>query len=327
MKILSGDIGGTHTRLALLEVNHQQIEPLCEATLPSAEHASLASAVTSFLSAHNITCEHACFGIAGPVINQRCQTTNLPWVIDAKELADSLNIPQVWLINDLEANACGISALKEDDLLTLQTGDPQAEGNACIISAGTGLGEAGLYWDGARHRPFATEGGHTDFAPANALEYALLEYLQPQYERISWERILSGPGLIEIYRFLSHHHDNSQPTEFQEILDTPDPAAAISSRALDNSCPLCCEALHLFITLYGREAGNLALKQMATGGVFIGGGIAPKILPKLTTGPFLDAFNAKGRMTPLMRSMPVRVILNDRAALFGPALYAAEKYQ
>lgn len=324
MKILAGDIGGTHIRLALFEVDHQQPTCLHETTLRSAEHDSLAAAASTFQHTHDITCDSACFGVAGPVINQRCRTTNLPWVIDAKELATSLGIPQVWLMNDLEANAWGISALKEDELLTLQAGAPQATGNACIIAAGTGLGEAGLYWDGARHHPFATEGGHTDFAPRNALEYALLEYLTLHYRRVSWERILSGPGLIEIFRFLSHHR-NYRTSTLQEVLDAPDPAATISHRALENSCPLCHEALNLFTELYGTEAGNLALKQMATGGVYIGGGIAPKILPRLTAGPFLDAFNAKGRMAPLMKSIPVKVILNDRTALYGPALYMAAK--
>jgi len=323
VNILAGDIGGTNTRLAIFRFEQEQLKTLHESTLQSADHDSLASAVQCFLQQSDLPCDRACFGVAGPVINQQCQTTNLPWFIDATELSGILGMGQTWLINDLEANAWGIPALDKDDFLTLQEGDPDASGNACIISAGTGLGEAGLYWDGVRHHPFATEGGHTDFAPRNALEFALLEHLQQQHDRVSWERLISGPGLVEIYHFLHHYRDNMEPAGLKKITGHSDPAAMVSKQAMDGSCPLCHETLDLFVSLYGTEAGNLALKQMATGGVYIGGGIAPKILPKFSEGAFLGAFNAKGRMTPLMHSMPVKVILNDRAALYGPALYAA----
>ena len=322
MKILAGDIGGTNTRLALFEIESGQLQPLCEAVYPSAEFATLDVIVERFLESAGMACEQACFGLAGPVRNQRCQTTNLPWLVDAGAMEKALGLTKVWLINDLEATAWGISALVAEDFYTLQEGSPEAEGNRCIIAAGTGLGEAGIYWDGSHHRPFATEGGHADFAPRNALEFALLESLAQRFGHVSWERPISGPGLVDIYLFLLDYRKQAEPPWLAKALGEGNAAAAISTAALEDRCPVCTEVLNLFIELYGVEAGNLALKTMATGGVYIGGGIAPKILPKLKEGTFLQAFNAKGRMAPLLQTMPVHIILNDRAALYGPALYA-----
>ena len=322
VKILAGDIGGTHTRLALFEVESGRLHCLYEAVYPSAEHASLDAIVERFLESAGMACRLACFGLAGPVRNRRCKTTNLPWLVDAETMEKASGLARVWLINDLEATAWGIAGLGADDFHTLQKGDHKARGNRCVIAAGTGLGEAGLYWDGSRYRPFATEGGHADFAPRNALEFALLEYLGQRFGHVSWERLVSGPGLVAIYRFLKDYRKQAEPDWLTGALRQGDAAAVISSAALERRCPVCAEALDLFVEFYGAEAGNLALKHMATGGVYIGGGIAPKILPKLKEGGFLRAFNAKGRMEPLLQAMPVHVIVNDRAALYGPGLYA-----
>lgn len=323
MKVLAGDIGGTKTRLALCEVGDGRLAVQAEAVFPSAEHASLESIVQAFRAQTGACAEQACFGLAGPVREDRCRTTNLPWLVDARELERRLGLSQVWLINDLEANAWGIAALPSEDFYLLQAGEPVTTGNRCVIAAGTGLGQAGLVWDGARHRPFATEGGHTDFAPRSALEFALLEYLAQRYGHVSWERIVSGPGLVELCRFLCAQRKYVIPAWLAEAMRAGDAAAEIAAAGLERRCPLCAEALELFVSLYGAEAGNLALKHMATGGVYVGGGIAPKLLPKLREGGFLRAFQAKGRMAPLLEAMPLRIILNDRTALFGPALYAA----
>jgi glucokinase len=246
-------------------------------------------------------------------------------VVEAGRLARELGLERAGLINDLEANAWGIALLEARDVAVLQGGAPDASGNAAIISAGTGLGEAGLYWDGKEHRPFATEGGHTDFAPRNRLESELLEYLLKQFQRVSYERVVSGPGLLNIYRFLRDGGRAEEPPWLAEAMRQEDPPAVIAQAALDGKSELCVQALDLFVSLYGAEAGNLALKVLATGGVYLGGGIAPRIVQKLREPVFLDAFTFKGRMRALLQAMPVRVILNDRVALLGAARYATRR--
>jgi glucokinase len=321
--ILAGDIGGTHTRLAFLEEREGRLTAVAEETFASREHASLEAALRKFIAAHPLPIACACFGIAGPVGHGRCDATNLPWVVDSGVVARALDLKSVGLINDLEANAWGVAVLEAKDLVVLNEGAPGASGNAAIISAGTGLGEAGLYWDGRQHRPFATEGGHTDFAPRNRLEMDLLEYLLKEFPRVSYERVVSGPGLLNIYRFLRDTGRGEEPGWLARRMRGEDPAAVISQAALDGESDLCAQALDLFVWLYGAEAGNLALKVMATGGVFLGGGIAPRIIRKLEEPAFLNAFTAKGRMKPLLQAMPVRVILNDKTALLGAARFAA----
>ena len=321
--ILAGDIGGTNTRLAFVEERDGHLIPLVETTFPSREHASLEAVLRKFLAANPDPISSAAFGIAGPVRNGRCDATNIPWVVDAALLAKGLGLDQTGLINDLEANAWGLGALEPTDFAVLNTGAPDARGNAAIISAGTGLGQAGLYWDGRLHRPFASEGGHGDFAPRNELEIELLRYLLKQHQRVSTERVVSGPGLLNVYRFLRDTGRGEEPAWLAERMRQQDPSAVISQAALRRESALCEQALDLLVTLYGAEAGNLALKMMATGGVYLGGGIAPKILPKLQDPIFLNAFTAKGRLKPLMQAMPVRVILNDQTALLGAARYAA----
>ncbi len=323
MRVLSGDIGGTHTRLALFDTAGDALELVVQRTFASRNFAGLGDIVREFTAERQERCDRACFGIAGPVSGGRSETTNLPWVIEARQLESGLGIERVFLINDLEANAHGISELTGDDLVLLHEGAGEPEGNAAIISAGTGLGEAGLYWNGERFRPFATEGGHTDFAPQNELDIALLRYLQQRFGHVSWERVVSGPGLVSIFEFLRYQRDATVPAWLTERLATEDPAATISEAGLEGRCEVCVEALELFARYYGTEAGNLALKTMARSGVFLGGGIAPKIVRKLKTSAFVEPFSAKGRMRQLLVAMPVWVILNDRTALLGAARFAA----
>jgi glucokinase len=320
--ILAGDIGGTNTRLALLEERGGDLAPVVEDTFVSREHASFEVVLRKFIAAHPFPIGCACFGIAGPVRHGRCDATNLPWVVDSRLVSRELGLKSVGLINDLEANAWGIAALQAKDFTVLNEGTSEAAGNAAIISAGTGLGEAGLYWDGRQRRPFATEGGHADFAPRNHLEMELLDYLLKQFRRVSYERVVSGPGLLNIYHFLRDSGRGEEPPWLAERMRQQDPAAVISAAGLNGESELCVQALDLFVSLYGAEAGNLALKVMATGGVYLGGGIAPKIVQKLKDPVFLNAFTAKGRMKPLLQAMPVCVILNDKTALLGAARFA-----
>ncbi len=325
MQILAGDIGGTNTRLTLYHaLSHDRLEPLREATYPSPAFAGLEAILSQFLEGQAPDrIERACFGIAGPVIDQACDATNLPWQVSAQAIKQQFNFDATWLLNDLEANAWGIEALSDKDLFLLNPGKTRTGGNRSIISAGTGLGEAGIYWDGSHYRPFPSEGGHADFSPTNLLEYELMEWLAERYGHVSWERVVSGPGLENIYQFLIGYHQTAIPNWLQAEIGQQGVAPAISAAALSSRDPVCIESLDLFIEFYAREAGNHALKIMSSGGVYLGGGIAPRISPRLKEGTFLQAFFRKGRMQPLMEAMPVNVILNDKAALMGAARFAA----
>jgi glucokinase len=315
--ILAGDIGGTKTHLALFE-NGNCVH---EKKFASQEYAGLLQVVEEFLSLHPASIERACFGVAGPVVNGVSQTTNLPWKIDAVELAKGLKISQVFLINDLEAHAWGIRSLKPTQVLTLNEGNSAVLGNQALIAAGTGLGEAGLYWNGKTHLPFACEGGHADFAAQTELEMELLRYFKNIFEHVSYERVLSGAGLYHLYRFLIDMRLENEGEEFEEIAMSHDPAKVISEKALSKESRACMRALDWFVSLYGAEAGNLALKFLALGGLYIGGGIAPKILPAMQSGGFMKAFTAKGRFSSLLSAVPVRIILDDNTALLGAANY------
>ena len=325
MEVLAGDIGGTHSRLALFRVENQQLECLLEANYASQEWPSLESLLEQFVSDHSLQCRNACFGIAGPIRKGVCDVTSLPWLVDSRQLKQKFGFLQFDLINDLEANGWGISALSDDDFCELNPGTQNPTGNRSIISAGTGLGQAGLYWDGEQYRPFASEGGHADFSPGNEIEFALFLHLSRQYGHVSWERVVSGPGLVDIHQFLCSYHKQPVSEQLAIEMNRNDPAAVISQQALNGTDSLYQAALDLWVSCYAAEAGNHALKIMATGGVYLGGGIAPKILPKLQQPEFITTFCAKGRMQELMQSMPVRVILNPRTALFGPALFLADK--
>lgn len=321
--ILAGDIGGTHTRIAIFEESGNALKMLLERVYPSREHKSLDEIVSLFLSNEKLTIDSACFGIAGPVLHGRVSTPNLAWVVDALQLAKELSIEPVWLINDLQAHASGVDDLAPADFISLNKVDSSV-GNAALIAAGTGLGEAGLYWDGARRHAFPCEGGHADFAPRNDLELDLLRYLLGKFGRASYERVLSGPGLQNIYNFLAATGKEQEPQWLKdELAQSTDPAAVISQHGLEGKAPICERVLDIFVSVYGAEAGNLALKLMATGGVFISGGIAAKILPKLTGPAFLQSFISKGRLQPVMETIPVKVIVNDRVGLIGAARYAA----
>jgi len=322
--ILAGDIGGTSTRLACFERRASRLAIAAEETFPSRKFKGLEDIVSTFLSERHFKIQKACFGIAGPVKNGRVVTPNLAWTVEASVLAKTANIETVVLINDLEANAYGVDALEPHEFVELNAGDPDAMGNLAVISAGTGLGEAGLYWDAQHHRPFACEGGHCDFAPRTPLEVELLNYLLVKNEHVSVERVLSGPGLLTIYQFLRDTKKGVESPALADEMKEKDPSACISKAALAGTDSLCIKALEMFVTIYGAEAGNLALKVMSTGGVYVGGGIAPKILEKIRGPEFMKAFLGKGRMRPLLESMPVRVIMNENTALLGAALCAAQ---
>jgi glucokinase len=321
--ILAGDIGGTTTRLALFEAEKGRVMARIEADYPSREYAGFETILSEFLDRSRPPIEAACFGIAGPVRHDRIETPNLSWVVDAKQLARHLHLDTVSLLNDLEATAHGVLALDERDFAVLHAGLPVEEGNRAVIAAGTGLGEAALFWDGNAHRPTASEGGHADFAPRNELEMELLRHLAREFEHVSYERVVSGPGLHRLYQFLRDTRRGDEPQWLAERLAREDPPAVIAAAGLEGTSQLCGRALDLFVSLYGAEAGNLALKLLATGGVYLGGGIAPKILPKLKEPFFLESFQAKGRYRKLLQAIPVRVVLNDRAALLGAARHAA----
>jgi glucokinase len=342
VRLFAGDVGGTNSRMAVFESQGETLVELWSRTYSSRGHASLVEVVRSAMqeassiassgarrpdpNATSAPFDSASFGVAGPVVNGICRATNLPWIVDARELALVLGLPSAGLINDLEANAYGLPALVEKDLSTLHAGDAGARGNAALVSAGTGLGEAGLYWDGREHRPFACEGGHASFSPSikagDEIEIDLLRWLAERHGHVSWERVVSGPGLYNIYRFLRDTGRASEPPELAQRIAAGDPGAAITQSATKGECDLAVQTLTLFVKFYGSEAGNAALKLMSTGGVYLGGGIAPKIASWLARPTFLEAFFDKGRLRPLLEAMPVRIVLNDRTALLGAARHA-----
>lgn len=316
--ILAGDIGGTKTNLALFEYLDNELVMEAQERYISQEHKSLDELVEIFLHKKKVTLDFAAFGIPGPVHEGRGRPTNLHWEIQENSLSKITHSP-VKLINDLEANAWGISILKKTELASLYDTPNPILGNRALISAGTGLGEAGLYFDGKKHLPFACEGGHVDFAPTNELEVRLYEFLSEEFGHVSYERVLSGQGLHNIYNFLLKDKGARPLESLSHELYEKDPSYVISQHALNGSDTLCQEALDLMVSLYGSAAGNLALKFMAYGGVYLGGGIAPKILEKLKSPTFLKAFQNKGRMKDLMKQFSINVILNDKTALLGAA--------
>ena len=317
--ILAGDIGGTHARLAFFESTNGHFRLISASVFPSREYDGLDAIVAKFVETADLRPDAACFGVAGPVRNGRVEASNLPWIIESQSLADELRLPKTLLINDLEANAWGIPTLDPKDVVPLNRVNGTPIGNQAVIAAGTGLGEAGMYWDGTRHHIFAAEGGHADFAPNNELEIELLRYLAGRYGHVSCERVISGPGLVNIFQFLRDTQRGTEPEWLTEEMQHGDPAAAISRAALDGKCGLSEQAMDMFISIYAAETGNLALKLLATGGVYLGGGIAPKLLPKLKEPRFMQTFVSKGRMQSLMEAIPVKVITNDNTALMGAA--------
>ncbi len=323
--IVAGDIGGTKTVLALFEESGGQLRQLRDETFKSKDHGSLEEILGKFLKGEKLRA--GCFGVAGAVIEGKAKTTNLPWSLDEVKLAAAVGAPRAKLLNDLEAAAYGMLHLKPDELVSLNPDNPPVrKGNVAVLAAGTGLGEAMLYFDGSRHHPLASEGGHCDFAPRTDVEIELLKYLRDKYKgHVSYERILSGPGFMNVYAFLRDRGYHPETPELKAKLTSPDlPAAAIITQlGQAGSDPLCRATNDLFCEIYGAEAGNLGLKCVAVGGVYIGGGIAPKMLPDLQRGGFWKAFLDKGRFAGLMKGLPVFVSLNPRAPLIGAAHYAA----
>jgi glucokinase len=320
--VLAGDIGGTNSRLGLFRVGHPRCRLIVEKTFLSKNYPGLEMILREFLRGQKIV--SACFGVAGPATSGIVKATNLPWLIDIRSLQKELSLRKVEIINDLVANAYGVFMLKKNDFQILNTGKIR-KGNAAIISAGTGLGEAILFWNGNKHAPSPSEGGHVEFGPRNELEMELFKYLIDRFGRVSYERILSGEGLFNIYQFLrdSKRFDN-EPKWLSKKTQQEDPASVISETAKQKRNRLCAKALDMFSSIYGAAAGNLALQVMAVGGVYLGGGIAPKIIWKLKDGTFMKAFKNKGRLSEIVAQIPVKVIMNDTAALLGAAYHATE---
>jgi glucokinase len=322
--ILAGDVGGTKVHLALYDFIDGKIKILRDKIFPAKEYSGLEEIVAEFIVAEKVTA--ACFGVPGPVRDGRLRLTNLPWTLDSRELSTTLKIDFVFLINDLQANGYGISELGPDQVYTLSEGDARQIGNRALISAGTGLGEGLLVWDGRDHVPYPSEGGHADFAPRNEDEFDLLRFLRQKYNgRVSYERVVSGQGITNCYEFLREVRGLEEPAWLAERMTQEDPNAVITDCALKAKSELCEKALDLFVSAYGAEAGNLALKILSVGGLYVGGGIAPRILEKLKDGTFMRAFTDKGRLSQLLVNMPVRIILESRTALIGAAAYAESR--
>ena len=340
--ILAGDVGGTKTYLGLFDWHDARVAPLREEKFWNADFESFEQILEEFLEppavegedeppeeteservdvSPSMPLQAACFGVAGPVADNRCRATNLPWTIDGNALTHALNTSAVRLLNDVEATAHGVLVLDAEETEVVH-GDTQDNGTKALVAPGTGLGEAVLYWDGDRYHALPSEGGHASFAPTSDLEIDLLRYLRTSYLHVSFERVLSGDGLHVIYQFLRDTQKN-EPTWFAERLPTGDPAALIAEAGLNGKPDICVQALDVFVSILAGEAGNCALKSLARGGVYLGGGIVPKIMPKIRDQRFAQTFMAKGRYKRLLGSIPVHVILNDKAALLGAASVAA----
>ena len=323
--ILAGDVGGTKVALALFDFQSGVLHHAAEKRYPAKDYTGLEAIVKEFLGEQQQEgkISAACFGVPGPVRHGVLRLTNLPWTLDSRKLSLDLGIDHLFLINDLEANGYGIPELKSDQIFTLSAGDPSVAGNRALISAGTGLGEAFLVWNGKRHIPMASEGGHCDFAARNDDDIDLLRHLQKKLGgRVSYERVIAGVGMKDVYDFLRDGRKMDEPAWLRQRMETEDPNAVIGELGEGGKSEICAKTLDIVVGAYGAEAGNLALKVLATGGVYVGGGIAPKILKKLQDGTFMKAFADKGRLSDLLVQTPVRVILESRAALMGAAAYA-----
>ncbi len=326
--ILAGDVGGTKVHLALYNFASGALVRLRDEKFPAADYACLDDVVNAFLGKGTEKKEEivaSCFGCPGPVKDGRLKLTNLPWTLDTRSLQHNLGIEHIFLINDLEANGYGIPELAKDQIFTLHDGDVSAVGHRGLISAGTGLGESVLVWDPKlrRHTPLASEGGHVDFAPRDEREIELLRYLQRTLKgRVSFERVVSGIGIRNVYAFLRDVEKMEEPDWLRQRMATEDPNAVIGTCAEDESAPICVDTMNIFAASFGAKAGNLGLTLLASGGIYLGGGIAPKVLKLMQNGRFTEAFLDKGRMRPILESMPVRIILDDTCALLGAAAYA-----
>ena len=320
--VLAADVGGTKTELALFQIVDGKLVSLKNQRYPTSDHQSFVKAIHEFHDDKSLKINCACLGVAGTVDGDKVSGTNFVWEIDAKKLEKDLNIKSVLLINDLQANAYGLSALEKSDFEILCKGEKD-EGNAVVISPGTGLGEAGLFWDGSKYNPYATEGGHCNFAPRTDLDVELFKFLHHKFDHVSWERVISGMGIMNIYEFLRQYRKKKEPEWLTEQLKIDNSAKVISAAALEKKDAVCEETIQLFIKYIAVEASELALKAKATGGIYIGGGIIPKILSLIDKEEFYENFINVGRMKNLLKTIPVKIVLNDKTALMGAAYYAA----
>jgi glucokinase len=318
---LAGDIGGTKTNLGLFSLGDER--PVLQAmeSYASAEATGLDRLVELFLSQCGATVSAACFGIAGPVSHGRARVTNLPWEVSEKELGKRFGWDRVTLINDLTATAYAVPVLRDSELDELNAGEVDPEGCIGLVAPGTGLGIGLIAVENGRFRPLPSEGGHVEFAPKDRREMDLLLHLMERMPHVSLERVAAGPGLFTIYSWIREYRNHVEPVWLTRKIETGDPSEVVSQAGMEERDPVCAEALELFVSIIGSAAGNLALTAMTTGGIYLGGGICPKILPMLKKGPFLESFAAKGRFTDLLRNVPVKVILNDKAALLGAACH------
>jgi len=319
--ILAGDVGGTKTLIGLFERGDRRPLPVDVRTFPTTQYPGLPAIIAAFFDQHPRPAQltAAAFGVAGPVIDQSAKMTNVPWTVDAAELARALAVTRVRLLNDLESMAYSLPVLQADELKQLQAGGDRPNGTIALIAAGTGLGQALLHHSSEGYVAIPSEGGHSDFAPRTDREIAFMRYLRDRYGRAEIEHVLSGPGLLNLSGF-THLGDQCAALGGKGIPETP---AAVSTNALGGRCAKCSEALDLFVTVYGAAAGNLALAAVTAGGVFVGGGIGPRILPALENGKFVQAFKDKGPMRPLLEGIAVHVILNPQSALLGAAVCAS----
>jgi len=322
--VLAGDLGGTKTNLALYRARVDGIEIVAETRYHSPDYKSGTDILLKFIQDHqHQRPDRICLGVAGPVFQGRVELTNLSWILDSEEIKKATAIQEVALINDLEATAYGLAALDEGDFLTIHPGQVEIAGNMAILAPGTGLGEGGLYWNGVSYHPFATEGGHTDFSPRNKIDLKLLDFLGKKYEVVSWERVIAGPAIYDIYQFLRDVKKRKEPAWLRDALHKEDPSALISQLAIEEKNAVCIETMQIFVRLIARESSNLVLKLKATGGLFLGGGIPPKISSLLQQNNFYHNFLDCDRMEHLLKKVPVRIILNPKTALLGAAWFGA----
>ncbi len=322
--VLAGDIGGTKSNLAIFEATDNSVRIVVSATYPSAKYDSVTSIIQQFLREHpGHQPENICLGVAGPVFHGRIEVTNLPWHIDSREIIRDTGIEKVMLINDLEATAYGLAGLGPADFVCLHEGDPSVKGNMAIIAPGTGLGEAGIYWDGQTFHPFATEGGHCDFSVRDADDLAFHDFMLQKYKVVSWESAIAGPAIHDIFRFLCEIKKRPEAPWLADAMKDNDPSAVISHAALNGKDAVCREAMDIFIRYLARESCNLILKSKAAGGLYLGGGIPPKIIPLLMEPAFYNHLLDCDRMQDLVRKVPVHVMMNDKAAMIGAGWYGA----
>jgi glucokinase len=319
--ILAGDIGGTKANMLLSRFSSRGLETIKETRYASQDYPSFIDILTNFLEGQDRP-ENICFSVAGPIVEGKVKFTNLSWNIDSMEISKHVGGSTVAILNDLESTAYGLAGLKQEELSTLYKGTNETPGNIAILAAGTGLGEAGLFFDGDHYHPFATEGGHSDFAPRNQRDIAMLTFLLERHEHVSWERLLSGNGIYTTWEYLTRVEKKESPAWLLKQMENTDPAPIISKAALEGKCLVCIEAIEMFNRFLATEAVNLVLKLKATGGIYLAGGIAPKLLPLLNPDTWKDVFNKSGRMGQLLKEVSVYVVLNEKAPLIGATYFA-----